>query len=194
LVEVSEFMLAGYFGAIKGTAYAASDVEWAVTGTAAGSNLDIEAMLKQAAGVKAGENSRGQVPFTGTAAFDVLFAGRGPSLSEALNSTVASGPLRVRFATLHGINLGYVASRPGAGGGGSTRFSELTGWISAGPAGTSFQDLNGRAGALSTRGEVAVATDRRISGSLRVDLGGTRVQAPLNLQVKGNLLAPEYGR
>jgi hypothetical protein len=145
--------------------------------------------------MKAGEeNSRNQVPFTGTAAFDVLFAGRGPSLSEAIDSTVASGPVRVRWATLHGINLGYVASRPGAGNGGSTRFSELTGWLSAGPAGTSFQDLNGRAGALSTRGEVAVATDRRISGSLRVDLGGTRVQAPLNLQVKGNLLAPEYGR
>jgi hypothetical protein len=195
LLEVSEFMVAGYFGSIKGKAYAASDVEWAITGIAAGSNLDIEAMLKQAAGMKAGEeNSRNQVPFTGTAAFDVLFAGRGPSLSEAIDSTVASGPVRVRWATLHGINLGYVASRPGAGNGGSTRFSELTGWLSAGPAGTSFQDLNGRAGALSTRGEVAVASDRRISGSLRVDLGGTRVQAPLNLQVKGNLLAPEYGR
>lgn len=195
LIEVSEFLLVGYFGSVKGTGFAASDVEWVVTGTATGANLDIEAMLKQAAGQPAGsESKQRQVPFGGTAAVDLLFSGRGPSLSEALDSTVASGPLRVRWATLHGINLGYVASRPGSQTGGLTRFTDLTGWVSGGPAGTSFQDLNGRAGALSTRGEIAIATDRRVSGSLRVELGGSRIQAPLNLQVRGNLLAPEFGR
>ena len=195
LIEVPEFLLAGYFGSVKGSAYAAGDVSWAVTGTAAGSNLDIEAVLKQAAGVKGSDDSnRVQVPLAGTASFDLLLAGRGPTLNEAIDSTVASGPLRVRWATLQGINLGYVASRPGSQTGGITRFTDLTGWVSAGPAGVSFQDLNGRAGALSTRGEVAIATDRRISGDLRVELGGARIQAPLNVQVRGNLLAPQFGR
>jgi len=177
---------------VKGSAYAASDVEWAITGTAAGTNLDIEAVLKQAGGAAGGQQA--QVPFAGVASFDVLLAGRGPSLTEAIESTVATGPMRVRWALLNGINLGYVATRPGTQSGGVTRFTELTGWISAGPAGVSFQDLNGRAGALTTRGEVAIATDRRISGSLHVDLGGTRMQAPLNIQLRGNLLAPEFGR
>ena len=196
LIEIPEFLLIGYFGAVKGSAYAANDVEWVVTGAAVGTNLDIEAVLKQAASPAGGGDSpsRRTSPLGGTAGFELLLTGRGPSLGGAIDSTVASGPVRVRWATLHGINLGYVASRPGTQAGGITRFTDLTGWMSAGPAGVSFQDLNGKAGALSTRGEVAVARDRRISGSLRVDLGGARLQAPLNVQVRGNLLAPEFGR
>lgn len=196
LIEIPEFLLVGYFGSVKGAAYAANDIEWVVTGAAVGTSLDIEAVLKQAANPGGGgeASARRAGPLAGTAGFDLLFSGRGPSLSGTIDSTVATGPVRVRYATLHGINLGYVASRPGTQAGGVTRFTDLTGWISAGPAGVSFQDLNGKAGALSTRGEVAVATDRRISGSLRVDLGGSRLQAPLNVQVRGNLLAPEFGR
>jgi len=193
LIEVPDFLLIGYFGSVKGSVYAASDVEWAVTGTASGSNLDVEAILKQVAGGGTGESSP-RVPFAGTAGFDLLLAGRGPTLSGAIDSTVASGPFRVRWGTLQGINLGYIASRPGAQAGGITRFTDLTGWVSAGPAGISFQDLNGRAGALATRGEVAIATDRRLSGALRVDLGGSQVQAPLNVQMRGTMLNPEYGR
>lgn len=196
LIEIPDFLLIGYFGSVKGAAYAASDIEWVVTGKAVGSGLDIEAVLKQASDPAGGGGSpsRGAAPLGGTAGFDLLLAGRGPSLSGAIDSAVATGPVRVRYATLQGINLGYVATRPGTQAGGVTRFTDLTGWISAGPAGVSFQDLNGKAGALSTRGEVAIAADRRISGSLRVDLGGSRLQAPLNVQVRGNLLAPEFGR
>jgi hypothetical protein len=196
LIEIPDFLLVGYFGSVKGAAYAANDVEWVVTGAAVGTSLDIEAVLKQAAAPAGGGDAptRRAGPLGGTAGFELLFSGRGPSMSGAIDSTVATGPVRVRYATLHGINLGYVATRPGTQAGGVTRFTDLTGWISAGPAGVSFQDLNGKAGALSTRGEVAVATDHRISGSLRVDLGGSRLQAPLNVQVRGNLLAPEFGR
>lgn len=195
LIEIPEFLLVGFFGSIKGSAYAANDVRWVVTGYATGANLDTEAVLRHVTGGRpSDESSRRQVPLSGTAGFDLLLAGYGPSLNEAVDSTVASGPVRVRWATLHGINLGYAASRPGSQSGGITRFTDLTGWISAGPAGTSFQDLDGRAGALATRGEVAVGTDQRISGTLRVDLGGARVQAPLNLQLRGSLQAPEFGR
>jgi hypothetical protein len=197
LIEVPEYMLVGYFGSIKGAVYAAGDVEWAVTGNAVGANLDIEAVLRQMAGIKGDLGaSKAVVPASGTAGLELLLGGRGPTLNDAVDSTVAAGPLKVRWAAVNGINLGYAATRPRSqsGGGGVTRFTELTGWMSAGPAGTAFQDLVGRAGALSTRGEVAIAPDRRLSGSLRVDLGGTRVQAPLNIQVRGTLLAPEFGR
>ena len=193
LVEIPEFLLSGYSGSVKGSAYAAGDAEWVVTGTAAGSSLDVEAILR---GPSAGTDGQGRqsVPLSGTASADLLLAGRGPILNEAIDATVASGPIRVRWAALQGINLGYVASRPGSQNGGSTRFTDLTGWVSAGPSGIAFQDLNGRAGALSARGEVAIGADRRISGSLRVDLGGSRIQAPLNVQVRGTLLQPEFGR
>jgi hypothetical protein len=194
LVEIPEFLLAGFGGAVKGSAYAAGDVEWVVTGTAAGTNLEIDAILQKPVSGSAGEPARQSVPLAGTAAMDLLLAGRAPTLNEAIDASVASGPVRVRWAALQGINLGYVASRPGAQNGGTTRFTELTAWVSAGPAGISFQDLTGRAGALLASGEVAIGTDHRISGSLKVDLGGSRVQAPLNVQVRGTLQRPEFGR
>jgi hypothetical protein len=198
LVAIPEFLLVGFFGSVKGAVYVAGDVEWVTTGYATGTNLDIEAVLKQAAGAPAGDEgaSRLQVPLAGTANADFLIAGRGDTHDAAVGSGVAAGPVRVRHATLNGINLGYAATRPGAlsGSGGITRFTELTGWVVAGPTGASFQDLRGRAGAMSTRGEVTLDPDRRLSGNLRVDLGETRVQAPLNVQVRGSLLSPQFGR
>jgi hypothetical protein len=198
LVEVQDFLLVGYFGSIKGSVYAAADQEWVLTGTAVGANLDIEAMLKQARG--AGENdplsARSSVAMAGTANFEWLLSGRGATFDEAVASGTAAGPFRVRWATINGINLGYAATRPGAlsGAGGATRFTELGGWVVVGPKGASFQDLEGRAGALAARGQILMASDGSLSGSLRVDLGETRVQAPLNLRIGGTVAAPRFGR
>lgn len=196
LVEISDFLLAGYFGSVKGSVYAAADREWVVTGAALGANLDLEAMLKQARGAeRAGTDAR-PAAMSGTASLELLLSGRGSTLVEAMNATVASGPFRVRWGSLQGINLGYAATRPGtqSGAGGVTRFTELGGWIVLGPKGVSFQDLEGRAGALAVRGQILMSPDRRLSGALRVDLGGSRVQAPLKLRVGGTVLAPEFGR
>lgn len=197
LVEIKDFLLVGYFGSVKGGAYAAADREWVVTGTALGANLDIESMLKQARGtVETDAATKPSVAMAGTADFEWLLSGRGVSLEEALASATAAGPFRVRWATINGINLGYAATRPGAsaGAGGITRFTELSGWIVAGPKGVSFQDLQGRAGALAARGQILLASDGGLSGSLRVDLGETRVQAPLNLRIGGTIVAPVFGR
>lgn len=194
LVEVPEFLLAGFAGSVKGSAYAAGDAEWVVTGTASAANVDIELLLTHLAGEAGATPARTGVPLAGTASMELLLAGRGPTLDAAIDATVASGPVKVRWAALQGINLGYVATRPGTQGGGVTRFTDLSAWVSGGPAGVAFQDITGRAGALAAYGEVAIASDRRISGSLKVDLGGTRLQAPLNVQIRGTLLKPDFGR
>jgi hypothetical protein len=194
LVEIPEFLLTGFGGSVKGSVYAASDVEWAITGVAAGTGFDIEMILQPPGVGGEGQKPTTPAPLSGTASTDLLLAGRGPTLNEAIGATVATGPVRVRWAALQGINLGYVASRPGSQSGGVTRFTELTSWVSAGPAGIAFQDVTGRAGALAAYGEVAISPDRRLSGSLRVDLGGARIQAPLNVQVRGTLRRPEFGR
>ncbi|HXF47547.1 MAG TPA: hypothetical protein VNK91_15660 [Burkholderiaceae bacterium] len=197
LVEVKDFLLVGYFGSVKGAVYAAADREWVVTGTALGANLDIEAMLKQATGVReTDEAARPSVAMAGTANFEWLLSGWGATFEEAVASATAAGPFRVRWATINGINLGYAATRPGAasGPGGATRFTELSGWVVAGPKGTLFQDLEGRAGALAARGQILMGAGGSLSGSLRVDLGGTRVQAPLNLRIGGTIAAPLFGR
>jgi hypothetical protein len=197
-VEVKDFLLVGYFGSVKGTGYAAADRHWVVTGAASGANLDIEAVLKQGRDGDKGDSGAGRptAAMGGIANFELLFSGSGDRLEQAAASATAAGPFRVRWATINGVNLGYVATRPGSlsGPGGVTRFTEVNGWMVAGPKGVLFQDLDARAGALSTRGQVMVSQDGRLSGALRVDLGETRVQAPLNLRIGGTTSAPVFGR
>ena len=172
-VEVKDFLLVGYFGSVKGTGYAAADRHWVVTGAASGANLDIEAVLKQGRDGDKGDSGAGRptAAMGGIANFELLFSGSGDRLEQAAASATAAGPFRVRWATINGVNLGYVATRPGSlsGPGGVTRFTEVNGWMVAGPKGVLFQDLDARAGALSTRGQVMVSQDGRLSGALRRD-------------------------
>ncbi|GAB4469984.1 MAG: hypothetical protein OHK0044_12350 [Burkholderiaceae bacterium] len=199
LIEVDAYSLAGAFGVVQGLIVAARDAEWAVTGTARAPNLDLESVMLQFAGKPAEERPKGQsaVPMHGTAVLNLLVAGRGDTLTQAIEQSVAAGPLQVRWATLNGINLGYAATRGGASGvtgGGITRFSELDAAVILSRAGLTVADIRGRAGAMATRGEIRVAPDLTLSGALRVDLGAQRVQAPINVRVRGTALQPQFGR
>lgn len=199
LIEVDDYSLSGAFGTVQGQMVAARDVEWAVTGTARAPSLDLEAVLLHVMGGAAEERTKGPyaVPLNGTAVLSLLVAGRGETLLQAIDQSVAAGPLQVRWATLNGVNLGYAATRGGisAGtGGGMTRFSELKASATLGRAGLTVSGIRGRAGAMATRGEIRVAPDLGLSGALRVDLGAQRVQAPLNLRVGGTALQPQFGR
>jgi hypothetical protein len=199
LIEVDAYSLGGAFGVVQGLVVAARDVEWVVTGTARAPNLDLESVLLHFAGKPAEERPKGQaaVPMHGTAVLGLLVAGRGDTLSQAIDQSVAAGPLQVRWATLNGINLGYAATRGGASGvtgGGITRFSELDAAVVLGRAGLTVTEIRGRAGAMATRGEIRVAPDLTLSGALRVDLGAHRIQAPISVRVRGTLLQPQFGR
>lgn len=199
LIEVDSFSLGGAFGVVQGLMVAARDVEWVVTGTARAPNLDLESVLLHFKGKPAEERPKGQsaVPMHGTAVLNLLVAGRGETLSQAIDQSVAAGPLQVRWATLNGINLGYAATRGGASGvtgAGVTRFSELEASVSLARSGLAVSDIQGRAGAMATRGEIRVAPDLGLSGALRVDLGAQRVQAPINVRVRGSALQPQFGR
>lgn len=198
LIDVQTFSLSSAFGTVQGTGVAARDVEWVIAGNARAASLDVESLLRQLrADVKDG-GAEAAVPFHGSATVNVLLGGRGNTLDEAVARTVFAGPLQVRWGTLNGINLGYAATKPGPAGGGTaggiTRFTELQGSVSGGSAGIALTDLFGRAGAMATRGEIRVAPDLSLAGALRVDLGATRVQAPINVRVRGTVLKPEFGR
>lgn len=199
LIQVDSFSLGGAFGVVQGLMVAARDGEWAVTGTARAPNLDLESVLLHFHGKPAEERPKGQsaVPMHGTAVLSLLVAGRGDTLPQAIDQSVAAGPLRVRWATLNGINLGYAATRGGASGvtgGGITRFSELEASVALARSGLTVAGIHGRAGAMATRGEIRVASDLGLSGALRVDLGAQRVQAPINVRVRGTALEPQFGR
>lgn len=201
LLEIETYSLAGVYGVVQGTMYVAADMSWVMTGLARGTGLDIESIVASAAKVatdKASDRSDGAVvPFTGTATMSLALVSRGDSFTSTVSDAVAAGPVQVRWAAINGVNLGYAATQGGAGGGvggGLTRFSELAASIVGGANGVVLRDIVAKAGAMATRGEVTVSPDLKMNGTLRVDLGATRVQAPISVRVRGSLMEPQFVR
>jgi hypothetical protein len=201
LLEIESYSLAGVYGVVQGAMYVATDLSWVMTGFARGTGLDIESIVASAGklgAAKAAARSEGfVVPFAGTATMNLALVGRGDSFAGSLSDAIAAGPVQVRWAAINGVNLGYAAAHGGAQGGvggGLTRFSELDASIVGGNNGVVLKDIVARAGAMATRGEVSVDSDLKMTGALRVDLGATRVQAPISVRVRGTLLEPQFGR
>ncbi len=190
LIEISSYSLAGFYGVLTGMLYAASDVEWVITGRTGGTNVDIETVVQHLRKAPAGQESP-LAPFQGTANLDLTVVGRGTTLDEAVSQAVVAGPFRVRWATLNGINLGLAATQ-GAMAAGVTRFTEFDGTLGASSAGVRFEDTGGRAGALGARGDFTVDPDLKVAGTVRVELIGQRIQA-MTLRVRGNAFEPRFG-
>jgi hypothetical protein len=119
--------------------------------------------------------------------------GRGATLDDAIDRGAIAGPFTVRWATLNGINLGLAAAQ-GATASGTTRFTEFDGVVAATSNGVRFEDTGGRAGAMAARGDFTVARDLALAGGVRVELGGQRVQAPINLRIRGSVLTPRFSQ
>ena len=190
LIEVSSYSVAGFYGVMTGMLYAASDVEWVITGRAGGTNVDIETVVNHLRKAPAGQDGV-QSPFQGTANLDLTVVGRGATLDEAVRQAVLAGPFQVRWATLNGINLGLAATQ-GATAAGVTRFTEFDGTLGASSAGIRFEDTGGRAGALGARGDFTIDPEVRVAGTVRVELIGQRIQA-MTLRVRGSALEPRFG-
>ena len=190
LLEVSSYSLAGFYGVVTGMMYAASDIEWVITGRTAAQNLDIEAMAQHLRKAPAGQEPVPS-PLQGTASLDLTVVGRGQTIDEAVKQAVLAGPFQVRWAALNGINLGLAATQ-GATAAGITRFTEFDGLLGASSAGIRFEETGGRAGALAARGDFTIAPDEAVAGTIRVELGGSRIQT-MTLRVRGDALAPRFG-
>jgi hypothetical protein len=190
LVEISSYSLAGFYGVVTGMLYAASDVEWVITGRTAAQNLDIEAIVQHMRKGPAGQDPP-PAPMQGTASLDLTVLGRGETLDEAVKQAVLAGPFQVRWAALNGINLGLAATQ-GATAAGVTRFTEFDGLLGASSAGVRFEETGGHAGALAARGDFTIAPDNAVAGTIRVELGGSRIQT-MTLRVRGDALAPRFG-
>ncbi|MBC8119402.1 MAG: hypothetical protein H7X75_07505, partial [Burkholderiaceae bacterium] len=194
VVEVSDFTLAGFFGVTSGTLYAATDVEWVITGIAGASNIDVESVMQALR--PAGQAAPADGPPTamqGTATMSLTIVGRGPTLDDAIARSAIAGPFQLRWATLNGINLGLAVTQ-GAMAAGLTRFTEFNGLMAASANGVRFEDTGGRAGAMAARGDFTVAPDLALAGGIRVELGTQRVQAPVNLRVRGTVLDPRFSQ
>ena len=198
LIFVDSYTAAGFYGVTQGTLVAAHDVAWSITGTARSSGIDLEALFRNLRGASGGEAAaEPRSPMVGTAAMTLVAGGHGGTFQEAVDNVRLSGPVQVRWGALNGINLGLAATQggaAGAGAGGLTRFTELEAAVVVDRGGVLVRDITGRAGAMATRGEISVSPSLALNGALRVDLGATRVQAPINVRVRGTALAPQFGR
>jgi len=196
-VELHQFSLGGPFGAVRGQISASLDKGWTIDGAAQTEGIDLDALIRQMT-PPAGDASKQDTPsvMQGTASFDGKFSGHGNSLEEAIGATVFQAPVHVRSPVLNGINLGFAATHPGANEsvtGGSTRFSTLEAQIDAHADQVTFRDIRAHAGALAAFGQVSVAPSHALSGLLHVDLGATRVLAPIRVGVHGTIIRPEFG-
>lgn len=195
LLTVDRYVGSSFYGVTQGQLVAARDVEWAVTGTAQAININLEQLfrgLRPAAGGAGLEASRS--PFAGSASMNLVISGRGPTLGQAVDAASVTGPLEIRYAQLNGINLGFAATQgvTSSGGGGLTRFTDLDATVIASGGQVRLTNIAGRAGAMAARGEVLVNKDLSVAGALRVDLGVSRVLAPINLRVSGTAFQPLF--
>jgi len=198
-MEISQFSLGGPFGAASGQVSASLGEGWVITGSAKSESIDLEALIRLVSPAPAVDNNETEPPtvIQGTATFAGQIKGKGATLLEAAAAASFEAPVQVRSAVLTGINLGYAATRPTLAGltsGGSTRFSTLDATVVASGSQVTFRDIHARAGALAASGEVELKPDHSLKGHLHVDLGQTRVLAPIRVAVRGTVLKPEFGR
>ena len=198
-VEVSQFSIGGPFGAANGEASAKLADVWTLSGSAHTESIDLESLIRLVAQAPSRDDAESLAPtvIQGTASFAGKITGSGATLVDAVSAARFEAPVQVRSVVLTGINLGYAATRPtlaGVTSGGSTRFSTLDANLVTVGDQVSFRDIRARAGALAAFGEVDLKPDHSLKGSLRVDLGETRVLAPIRVAVRGTVLKPEFGR
>jgi len=198
-VEVSQFSMGGAFGVVKGAAVAQWDNTWALNGSLQSESVDLGTLIRAIAPTPGADEAAAEAPtvIQGTASFAGSIGGRGASFADAVAAAILETPVHVRSPVLTGINLGYAATRPSLAGvtsGGSTRFTSLDAIMSTAPDKIVFRDIRAHAGALAAYGQVELKPDHTLSGLLHVDLGQTRVLAPIRVAVRGTVLRPEFGR
>lgn len=196
LVVVDSYTASSAIAVAQGALVAASDVNWSIAATAKSVGVDLESVMRHVAGTRPDDAAAPRSPLLGTASVSLIGGGHGPSLADALFVARLAGPVSVRWATLNGINLGLAATQGGAAesSGGITRFTELSALANVSNGSVALTDIAGRAGAMAARGRVTMAPDLKLDGSVRVDLGTDRVQAPITLRVGGTAVTPRFGR
>ncbi len=203
-VALTQFSLGGPWGAIVGDVDAilepkGNSAVWAVRGSARSEGLDLEALIRAMAPQARTDDSSQDagVVLQGTAMFSGKLEGRGATLVDAANASSFQAQVHVRTPVLNGINLGYAATHPSVSGntsGGSTRFASLETSLLATSNQTLMREINARAGALAAFGQVSMSPAHQLSGTLHVDLGTTRILAPIRVGVHGSVVNPEFGR
>jgi hypothetical protein len=194
MLQIDSFSLGARFGSLSGSATLAWDGQlWKLNGLLRGPDINVENLIRTAAGLGEADGTGATLPLRGTAKFELRISGSGATVEAALQRATAAGPVSVAGATLVGINLGAAASNGAAdGAGGTTRLSDLDGEIVASRDGVTVRTLAGKAGSLRVGGSVAVDRKLQVSGVLRPEVASPRGVAAAQVRVEGKLTAPKF--
>lgn len=164
----------------------------AFQGTLETRNVELDMLLRKPAGSLAAGNGAGS-PMRGKLTATTAFLAHAKGLDGLLASLRTHSQFSVQHAVLHRVDLARAVKTVGPNRGGETRLDSLTGQVETRGRVIELRNLFARSGALSASGNVAVATNRALSGRVNVKLGselvGSAVGVPL--VVGGSLDAPE---
>jgi hypothetical protein len=194
-LEVESFSANGFLGVVTGKLSANRSAQWNVHGAVQTTNLDLAAIQREARkrAKLAAESGRGAA-IQGVMDASGAFSGHGKTLTSVLEELSATGKLRLRFAALHGVNLGASAVQAGASSrsGGVTRFGDFEAALDVTPSMVRIRDIFGSAGALKVRGTVGVERDFQLGGVLRAEVTTGSVIAPADVRVSGTVFDPIF--
>lgn len=116
-------------------------------------------------------------------------AAKPAALADALQADIA---FKVDNGVLHGFDLSNAAKNliKGGGGGGQTRFDQLTGNVNLAGRAVRLRNLKVASGVLDARGNVDVSASKQLAGRVDVDIKGTAGLVGVPLAVSGTVADP----
>jgi hypothetical protein len=194
LLKVDSYSVGAQFGNLNGAALIAREgLGWRLTGNVRGPDLNLEELIRHAAGLGGSEAELARIPLRGIAKFDLPLSGTGTTVNQMLERAKAAGTVSVSGATLGGLNLGLAATQGGASAaGGTTRFADLEFDVSASGDGLVVRNVAGRAGNLRVHGGFDVDRKLQLNGSLRPEVTSPRGVVGTQVRLGGTIAAPTY--
>lgn len=193
-LKVDTYSVGAPFGNLNGSAVMAREARgWRLTGNVRSADLNLEGLIRHAAGLGDSEAALARIPLRGTAKFDLTVSGSGATVEQALRQAQAGGGATVSGGTLAGLNLGLVATQGDTkGAGGTTRFTDLDLAVTVSGEGLAVRNISGRAGTLRVYGGIDVDRKLQLTGALRPEVASPRGVAGAQVRVGGTVAAPSY--
>jgi hypothetical protein len=182
-LSVSEFTAGVYGGDIRGGLELAwSDAAWNLLGRAQVSRLDVNPLLQAL---------QMEFPVRGMLDAQLHFTAVAPAPAQLLDAMKFEGKFKLANGVLSDFDFSRVIQGAGRDGmrGGQTRFDQLTGTIQTGN-GYRFSGLHLSSGMLGVSGNMAVAPNSALSGTMNVELRASAGILGSSVSTVGTLQEP----